>query len=450
VSILVNVRRCSSHARALLARPTVAFVLCGSLALQVGLSGIAQAGPARANQVTLVFEHQWIGPQEGYLKDVIKRYEQLHPNITIKESAVADTTKIITALSGGKPPDIVDFGLGQFVPELASKGALTNLDPYIAASHLNMNLYVPASVQVVTYGGHAYGLPFMNFNHGLLYNRTLFRQAGIAHPPSTLEELQADAYRLTKVDSSGKVLQMGFIPDWPGGANGQAVNLVDYAWLFGGGWYNQKSGQLTANSPANIKALTWETQFYRKYGAQNINNFVKSSGAYLSNDIFASGKLAMCFDGEWWLDFAPPKFISQIGSAPFPAPQGLKGLTGTSFIDTNPQVIPAGSAHKQAAFDFIRWETSDPSVDVSFGKRVFNLPQLKSVPASAISTDPRFKVFVDIAAGPNAHVFPRLGYAGEMITKIQNAEASALNGRGSPASVLQSLQSDLQNSASGQ
>ncbi|MGH2386662.1 MAG: extracellular solute-binding protein, partial [Chloroflexota bacterium] len=234
------------------------------------------------------------------------------------------------------------------------------------------------------------------------------------------------------------------------GANGQAVNLVDYAWLFGGGWYDAKSGQVTADNPANVKALEWETQFYKKYGAQNIDNFVKSSGAYLSNDIFASGKLAMSFDGEWWLDFAPPKFISQLGAAPFPAPQGLAKFTGTSFIDTNPQVIPSGSTHKQEAFNFIRWETSDPGVTVSFSKRVFNLPQLKSVPASAISTDPRFKVFVDIAAGPNAHVFPRLSYAGEMVTKIQNAEAEALHGRGSPAAVLQSLQSDLLNSASGQ
>jgi len=433
----------------MLVRPALALALCGSLALQADL-GMAQPSRARAVAVALVFEHQWIGPQEGYLKEVIARYEKLHPDVAIRESVVADTTKIITALSGGKPPDIVDFGLGQFVPELASKGALTNLDPYIAASRLDLGTYVPAGIQVVTYNGHRYGLPFMNFNHGLLYNKALFRQAGIARPPATLEELQADAYRLTRVDSTGKILQMGFIPDWPGGANGQDVNLVDYAWLFGGGWYDPKGKQLTADSPANVRALTWETRFYRKYGAQRIDDFVKSSGAYLSNDIFASGRLAMAFDGEWWLDFAPPTFIAQLGSAPFPAPRGQAGYTGTSFIDTNPQVIPAGSTHKQAAFDFIKWETTDAGVAASFGKRVFNLPQLKSVPASAISTDPRFKVFVDIAAGPNAHVFPRLSYAGEMVTKIQHAEAAALHGLGSPSGMLQGLQSDLQNSASGQ
>ncbi len=441
------IMRRSAHPRVPVLRSVAAAALCAGLVLPA-TADVAQARPAQASQVTLTFDHQWIGPQEGYLKQVISRYEKLHPNIVIKETVVADTTKIITALSGGKPPDIVDFGLGQFVPELAAKGALTDLGPYISAGHLNMNVYVPAGVQVVTYNGHYYGLPFANFNHGLLYNKQLFKQAGISQPPTTLEELTADAFRLTKVDKNGKILQMGFIPDWPGGANGQAVNLVDYAWLFGGGWYDGK--QVTANNPANIKALAWETQFYKKYGPQNVDNFVKSAGAYLSNDIFASGKLAMAFDGEWWLDFAPASFIPKLGAAPFPAPAGLSKYTGTSFIDTNPQVIPSGSTHKQEAFDFIKWETTDPGVETYFGKLVFNLPQTRNVPASAISTDPRFKVFVDIANGPNAHVFPRLSFAGEMDTDIQNVEAAVLHGQGTAAGALQNLQNTLQNSASGQ
>ncbi|MDB5075927.1 MAG: transporter substrate-binding protein [Chloroflexi bacterium] len=449
MSNVTTVPSAFSRVRSQVCRPGAALALSGLLVLPIS-GGVAHAHLAHDNKITLTFEYQWIGPQEGYLKQVIARYEKLHPNIVIKGSNVTDTTKIITALSGGKPPDIVDFGLGQFVPELASKGALVDLGPYIKASHLNLNAYVPAGVGVTSFNGHVYGLPFANFNHGLIYNTELFKQAGISHPPTTLEELTADAYRLTKVDKNGKILQMGFIPDWPGGANGQAVNLVDFAWLFGGNWYNDKSRQVTADLPQNVKALEWETQFYKKYGAKNIDNFVKSAGAYLSNDVFASGKLAMAFDGEWWLDFAPPKFISKIGAVPFPAPRGLSKYTGTSFIDTNPQVIPANAAHKQEAFDFIKFETTDPGICVYFNQRVFNLPQLKDVPASAVSKDPRFKIFADIANTPNAHVFPRTSFAGEMDTDIQNAEAAVLHGQGTAASALHSLQTTLQNSSSGQ
>jgi len=406
--------------------------------------------PAPVPKVTLLFYNQWIGTQEQYLKEIIRRFEALHPTITIKESVVADTTKIIAALQGGKPPDLVDFGLGQFLPEMASKGALTDLGPYIAASHLNLNVYVPAALQVDTYNGHVYGLPFMDFNHALLYNTVLFKQAGITHPPTTLEELEADAYRLTKQDKNGRIEQMGFIPDWPGGANGQAVNLVDYGWLHGGGWYDPKTQQTTAALPANIRALEWETHFYRKYGAANIDNFVKSAGVYLSNDVFASGKLAMAYDGAWWLDFAPRAFEAKIGVAPFPAPRGLSQYTGTSFIDNDPQVIPSGSQHKQEAYEFLQYETADPGVTLYMAPRVFNLSQLKGISAAAISKDPRFKVFVDLANGPNAHVFPRLGFAGEMDTDIQNVEASVLHGQDTPAHALQTLQTTLMNLSSGQ
>jgi multiple sugar transport system substrate-binding protein len=428
---------------------TVAAALCITAVPTVGMAGTA-ARAASSNKVTLIFYNQWIGVQEKYLQEIIRRFEKLHPNIVIKESVVADTTKIIAAMQGGKPPDIVDFGLGQFLPEMASQGALTNLDPYIKAAHLNMNVFVPAATQVVTYNNHVYGLPFMDFNHALLYNTDLFKKAGITHPPATLEELEADAYKLTIQDKSGKIEQMGFIPDWPGGVNGQAVNLVDYAWLFGGDWYNSKTQQVTADLPQNIKALDWETHFYKKYGANNIDNFVKSAGAYLSNDVFASGKLAMAYDGEWWLDFAPPAFEPKIGVEPFPAPKGLSKYTGTSFIDNDPQVIPSGSQHKQEAFEFLQYQSTDPGVTLYMAPRVFNLSQLKAIPASAISKDPRFKVFVDIANGPNAHVFPRLGYANAMDTDIQNTEAAVLHGQGTAASGLHSLQSTLQNLSSGQ
>jgi len=308
------------HTRTL-ALAAVAASLCVST---TGTFGARASARAASPTVTLLMEHQWIGSQETYLRAVIARFEKLHPTIRIKESVVADTTKIITALSGGKPPDIVDFGLGQFVPELASKNALSDLGPYIASTRLNLSQFVPASLQVVTYNRHIYGLPFMNFNHGLLYNKSLFRKAGIPHPPTTLEDLEADAYRLTKVDRSGKILRMGFIPDWP------------------------------------------------------------------------------------------------------------------------------GASHKKEAFAFIAFETTDRVATTYFAQKSFNLPQLRAIPASAVSKDPRYQVFVTLANSPNAHVFPRLSFTGEMDTKVQNVEAAVLHGRGTPAGALQSLQTDLQNSAAGQ
>jgi multiple sugar transport system substrate-binding protein len=428
------------------ARAAMVAVLC----ITAGSATRAAVTHADSGKVTITIFDQWFGPQEAFFKVVIARFEKLHPNIIVKETATSDTVKVLASIEGGKPPDIVDVGLGQFLPELASKGALTELDPYIKAAHVDMNVFVPASAQVVRFNGHYYGLPFMNFNASLLYNKDLFKAAGITHPPTTAEELQADAFRLTKQDKTGKITQLGFIPDWPGLPNGQAVSLVSYAWLFGGDWYNNKTQKVTADLPQNINALTWEARFYQKFGAENIDRFVKSSGAYLSSDVFASGKLAMAYDGVWWLDFAPRAFVPKIGVAPFPAPQGMSQRTGTSYLDTNPQMIPSGSQHKQEAFDFINFETTDPGVTLYFAPRVFNLSQLKSITGAQISKDPRYSTYVAIANSPNAHVFPRLAYAGEMNTDISNVEAAVLHGQKTAAAAMHDLQSTLVNAAGGQ
>ena len=83
------------------------------------------------------------------------------------------------------------------------------------------------------------------------------------------------------------------------------MHAPGYGWLYGGQWFDEATQKPTANDPKNVEALTWEKTFYDKYGAQNIANFMKSSGAYLTaEDLLESGKLAMVLDGPWNLTFA--------------------------------------------------------------------------------------------------------------------------------------------------
>lgn len=419
---------------------------CGNVGNATGTPGANQAN------VTLTMWQQWGGGhEEQALKQVLAQYHKLHPNITINEVPVTDNSKILTAISGGTPPDIIDLGSSATIGEWASKGALANLTPYIQNDKtFNKNAFVPASWLPVTYQGNIYGLPFMNFNVGLLYNKTLLAQAGIAQPPKTLEELTQDAFKLTKQSSNGRITQMGFLPDYPGQTNGQVVSLEDFGWLFGGQWFDEKANKATANNPANIKALTWESQFYSKYGAQNVANFEKSAGAYLTaQDPFESGKLAMVYDGPWALAYIQqnvPSLSNDIGVVPFPAPSSNLAATGTSYIDTNAQVIPTGSKNTQAAYDFIAWETSNPQVTSTFATLVNNLPQLKSVPNFKLAQDPRFKVFMEEANSQNAHAWTPSPVSGAYSSKLTQAENNVLMGRATPSQALNQLTNDINGS----
>ena len=393
---------------------------------------------------------QWGGGhEEDALKQVIKGYEALHPNVTIDEVPVTDDSKILTAISGGNPPDILDLVSSLPLGEWASKGALMPLDSFIQQSGLDTSQYVPAALTAMKVNDKVFGLPFMDFNVGLVYNKALFSQAGLDpnSPPKTIEELTQDAYKLTKQDASGRITQLGFLPEYPGTSNGQVCTLEDTGWLFGGGWYNQATQKVTADDAQNVGALTWEASFYQKYGAQNVANFLQSAGAYLTaQDPLESGKLAMVYDGPWAIAFAQanvPDLAKNLAAAPFPAPAAEPQLTGTSFIDSNPQVIPQGTKNPAAAFDFIKYETTSPQVTATFAQLIQNLPQLQQVPSFPLASDPNFQVFIKEANSSNAHVWPQLPFSTEYGVKLCEAQQAALYGKATPQQALSTLQAAM-------
>jgi ABC-type glycerol-3-phosphate transport system substrate-binding protein len=316
----------------------------------------------------------------------------------------------------------------------------------ISAAHLNLGVFNPTALNGEKVGGKLYALPFQSFLAALLYNKRLFKAAGLK-PPTTLAQLDSDAIKLTKQTKSGTITQMGFVPSYPGPDQGQVCPLETYAWAFGGEWTNSK-GQATPTNPDNVAALKWEQTFYKRFGAQNVSNFISSAGAYLTaGDPFESGKLAMMFDGPWSEQYAKannPKLASEVGVVKFPAPSPAND--GTTFLDSNPQIIPRGAKNAQAAFDFIAYETTNAAATAKFANTVANIPQLKKTPSFALESDPLFDLYVKEAESPQAHVFPLSSDSSTYQTAICEAQSAALVGGKTPAAALGAVSSQLHSS----
>jgi multiple sugar transport system substrate-binding protein len=411
-------------------------------------AGLPMVAASASQQVHLTMWQQWGGGhEEQELRTAIAQYEKLHPNVTITETPVTNDAKILASITGGNPPDIVDLGTSAVLGGWASEGAVEPLTSLVKAAHLNLKAYVPAGLDAVTVNGTLYGLPFMNFLVGLLYNKKLFAAAGLnpKAPPTTTEQLYADAVKLTKV-SGGKITQLGFAPNYPGPSQGQVCPLESYGWLFGGSWYSS-SGKPTPDTSQNLAALTWEKSFFTKFGATDLSNFVQSAGAYLTaGDPFESGKLAMMLDGPWTLQYIKannPSLDPYIGVAKFPAPAGKSQHSGTTFLDTNAQIIPRGSKNVQAAFDFIKWETTNAQLTSEFANTVANIPQLQHVPSFPLEKDSRFLVFEQESKSKNAHTWGQSKISSQYSTQLCQAQDSALIGGSSPAAALKALASEV-------
>lgn len=397
---------------------------------------------------TLTFWQQWTGgaagegPNVTALNMMIKAFEQKYPYVRVKMESAQSDSKILTAIAAGTAPDVIDLSSSEYIAEWASKGALMPLNKFTDQKGFSTRVFVPSGLQAVTVKGKLYGLPFMNFDDALYWNKTEFKQAGLNpnDPPTTIAQLNHDAKILTKFGSNGKITQLGF--DNEAGFNG----IESFAWLFGGGWFNAKTGKATANSAANIQALTFEQSPYKEFGYSKVNDFIGSLGVGLTaQGPFESGRVAMSFNGIWDEAFIHANVPHlQFGIAPMPAPAGLSRLSGSTYLDTNPQVIPSDAPNPQLAWDFIRFETTQPTLDAKFAALVDNLSQLKDSPTTPWTSTAGYKLFQKLAESSNAHVFPQLAATTEYETDITNAETAVNEGTKSPKQALNLVQQEVE------
>jgi multiple sugar transport system substrate-binding protein len=122
------------------------------------------------------------------MKQFKKDFEKEYPNITVEFEPVPSgrsSDKLLTEIAGGNAPDTAFVDAG-FVQALASRGALKDLDGYIAGSEVVATEdYVEGFRNTALLEGSMYGLPFDGETTGLFYRTDLFDAAGIENPPET-------------------------------------------------------------------------------------------------------------------------------------------------------------------------------------------------------------------------------------------------------------------------
>jgi multiple sugar transport system substrate-binding protein len=155
--------------------------------------------PEPTSPVTISFA-SWVG-EIPEMQQLLQAFKAEHPNITVElQNVPAEeaTEKLTTQVAGGNPPDVAYVDAGT-VAQFASRKALVNLDNYISRSDIvKADAYVPAFKTFTTFENSMYGLPFDGESTALFYRTDLFQAAGIAKPPTTWQEFEDAARKLTQ------------------------------------------------------------------------------------------------------------------------------------------------------------------------------------------------------------------------------------------------------------
>lgn len=387
----------------------------------------------------------WItwGDNPAQLQGLFDQYGKAN-NVKVEVTAPVEDDKVLAALTGSEPPDILILGGGDNVKSWNREGLVTPLDNLIQENGIDLNDFFPAPLEQCKEDGKLLCLPWGTDIYALFWNKDLFEEAGLdpETPPKTMEELALFADKLTKKDDKGDLSQVGFIPDF----SWSHTDL--YARMFGGYWYSDDATQVTLDSQPMLDALKWQQQFYTKYGADKVLAFTSALGGYMSPDQgFYAEKIAMMADGEWQTG---SNFIQKYkpelnyGVVAFPPPADHPERADTVVNAGTVALIPSGAKDKAASAKLLAWMMS-PQIVADEMLANFNLPTSKKAAQDPrFQENPKFKVFVDLMSSKNAKGSITTLVSSEVATGLGQIEEEVLHAGKDPAPLLKEAQATYQ------
>jgi multiple sugar transport system substrate-binding protein len=388
----------------------------------MGSSGSGASDDPNA-KTTITFWHGWSAPNEvKAIKDNIAAFEKVHPNITVKAVSNITDDKINQALRAGGPkaPDVVSSFTTDNVGEFCSSHAFVDLTPFLKKSGIDPAATFPqAQLDYTQYKGNQCSLPLLSDAYGLYYNKAMFAKAGITAPPKTLSEFDADAVKLTK-SNGDSYSQLGFMPNY----HFYESTITHFAAQFDPTYFSDDGKSTVASDPGLKAALEWQQKLIDSLGGfQKLEKYRATFGdEFGAKNAFMAGQVAMLIDGEWrggMIDDA--KSGIDYATAPFPVPDALADEYGKGYTTGTIIGMASTSQKKNAAWQFVKFLTTDTDAVVSFANAIHNVPSTKAALASdKVDKNPNFQTFLKIAQNAHSNTTPSSPNGGAYQLTLQN------------------------------
>jgi len=198
-------------------------------------------------------------------ENIVPMFEKAHPGIKVKLRATYDNYEdaantILRESVANKLPDVTFQGLNR-QSMFVEKGIAKSLEPFIAReANFAKDGYHKAMLDLGTFNGEVYGLPFSVSLPVGNYNMDAMKKAGINKLPTTWDEV---------VDACDKLRGVGY------------DNPLFWGWNITGNWFFQalmwsqgepilKNGKVNFDGPAGLNALKTMKKIFRGCRMQNL------------------------------------------------------------------------------------------------------------------------------------------------------------------------------------
>ncbi|MFD6291394.1 ABC transporter substrate-binding protein [Streptomyces sp. NPDC060205] len=393
--------------KAVLAAASIALLVTGGTGC-TGSSGSGATDDPNA-KTTITFWHGWSAPAEvKAIQENIARFEKAHPNIKVKVVGNINDDKLNQALraGGSNGPDVVSSFTTSNVGKFCSSGAFADLKPFIEKSKLDLDAIIPKPMLEYTqFEGTRCALPLLGDAYGLYYNKDAFEAAGITSPPKTWTEFAKDAKKLTKAKGDS-YKQLGFMPNY----HGYETVVDHYMSQWDHSYFDDSGKSNIADDPAFAEMFTYQKKLVDDLGGfQKLERYRNTFGdEWGAKHPFQTGQVAMQLDGEWRLGMAQDAGVKfEIGTAPMPVADDEVDEYGKGFLSGTIMGIAPQSKKQNAAWELMKYMTTDTEAVVSFANAIHNVPStFDALKSPDLKVEDGFKTFVDIAQHPQSNTPP--------------------------------------------
>lgn len=330
----------------------------------------------------------WADPIELSIEQrYIERFNDRRAGVEVSLEAVTNQAeyrdRMLTSIAAGTPPDV--FLLDNIdIPAFAARDVLLDLGPYLRRIGLDLEDFDRRVRDIFTVEGKLLALPKGFTPMVVVYNRRLFREAGIPEPGSdwTWEDFTRAARQLTRdTDGDGEVDQYGAFFD-------RRVFLwISWIWAGGGDVLcpDGKRASGCLDSPATSRALRWYLDWVARDSiAPRVFTLRRSLGDQFR--LFHSGRVAMLTTGHFWVPNFRPHVEQgriEIGFAPIPHREGSPPAT---VIYASGWAVPRNVVRPRLAIELAGF-MADTLAQRTRGELKLEIPGLRSVADQMTASD---------------------------------------------------------------
>ncbi len=399
-------------------RAAGAAVLVAWLGPDAAMAAQEHASTRALSGTLSVFDFGGFTGVPAVMKDIVKAYETLHPNVKIQivssPSGMDNTTYTITQFTAGTAPDIVSPAVAQqpwadlthdWWYELTDWVHAPN--PYDAQHRSYSALLQPQYLEQLQLDKRFWSIAVTGQDAMFFYNKDLFAKAGVSALPRTWADFIAAQQKLQKAGIIPIAMDAGDItfgnpyPSIPAIFESMTMSktlakmhpgpgLVTLDELVSG----IDGGTFSANSPEYQESWrlikSWSSYFQRGFGAGLGAAFPTPAG-----HLFLEGKAAMYWAGSYWVPIMESSVPAAHGFAwdvfPFPqitpssssfATPGHKGVGVWGAWGAVPWGVSKAAeqrGHLDLVQDFLFFLTS-PNKMAAFARDSVYIPLGKGIP----------------------------------------------------------------------